>query len=270
MLNFASEELNDRSESSGFYDFSPTSSGSKKPVKVERVKLFADKLCVPPVDSPIARPRLIEHLEKSLAQFSATLVAGRAGMGKTLLAAEFARQKKCQIAWYKAETADTDWKIFSSYLLGSIQPDCLNVEVSDKNFDKMSVSSATESIAAHFSAIVGNKPLLIVLDDLHSVFDADWFTDFFNSFVRSLSPNIQMLLIARTLPPLPLWRLRSKQVLGVLDEKLLTCTLDEANELFRRYHLSPINARSAHKRTFGRIVKLREIAEKKSYLQSTL
>jgi ATP/maltotriose-dependent transcriptional regulator MalT len=105
--------------------------------------------------------------------------------------------------------------------------------------------------------------VLIVLDDLHSVFDADWFGDFFNSFVPLLAPNVSLLLIARTLPPLQVWRLRSKQVLGVMDEKLLSFTEDETIEIFRQHKLPPSAARSAHKSAYGKIARLEEIIEKK-------
>jgi ATP/maltotriose-dependent transcriptional regulator MalT len=99
---------------------------------------------------------------------------------------------------------------------------------------------------------------------LHSVFDAVWFADFFNSFVPSLAPNVHLLLAARTLPPLQLWRLRSKQVLGVLDEKLLAFTLEETISLFGKRKLSPSVARAAHKLAYGKIARLEEIIEKKS------
>ncbi len=266
MMNLSSHELDTWRDAGGFYDFSPTAAESKPKTRFDAIKLFADKLKMPSSDSEIARPRLIRHLEKSLAQFSATLIAGRAGIGKTLLAADFARRKNCRVAWYKAETADADWRIFSSYLLASVGQNDLETDESAVVFDESAIPTATETIAARFSRAADGNSLLIVLDDLHSVFDANWFTEFFNGFVRSLAPNAQLLLIARTLPPLPLWRLRSKQVLGVLDEKMLTCTLDEASELFRKYQLSSAAARSAHKRTYGRIIKLREIAEKKSSL----
>jgi len=265
MMNFASQELNDWRESNNYFEFSSVSSETKPKIKIDTSELFADKLCIPSTEAQVKRPRLIEHLQKSLAQFSATLITGRTGMGKTTLAAEFAKQGDYQLAWYKVETADGDWNVFSSYLLGSINQFNSDVELLEFDSEALEVSSASEFLAAQFAVATKEKPLLIVLDDLHSVFDADWFTEFFHSFVPSLAPNVQLLLIARTTPPLPLWRLRSKQVLGVMDEKLLTFTLNEAIELFGKYELSPAVARSAYKRTYGRVSKLKEIAEKKCF-----
>ncbi len=264
MMNFASQEMSEWRESNNYYEVTPPKAENKPVIKVDSVKLFADKLRVPTIAEPIARPRLMEHLEKSLAQFSATIIAARAGTGKTALAADYARLSDCCVAWYKVETADSDWKVFSRYLSASLDLNCPDAD-SPPEAAGMEVSATSESLAAQFVATAEEKPVLIVLDDLHSIFDADWFGEFFNSFVPLLAPNVRLLLSARTLPPLQqLWRLRSKQILGVMDEKLLSFTQGETIELFRKYKLSPSAARSAHKSAYGKIARLEEIIKKKT------
>lgn len=262
MLNFAFQELSEWRESNNCYEFTSSKTEKKSVIKVDSVKLFADKLRVPPVAEPIARPRLTEHLEKSLKQFSATIIVGRAGTGKTALAADFASQNDYCVTWYKVETADSDWKVFSRYLSASFDLNCSDEDFAERG--AMEVSATSESLAARFVAAAEEKPVLIVLDHLHSVFDADWFGEFFNGFVPLLAPKVRLLLIARTLPPIQLWRLRSKQVLGVMDEKLLFFTQDETIELFRKHKLTPGAARKAHKSACGKIARLKEIIEKKS------
>ncbi len=96
------------------------------------------------------------------------------------------------------------------------------------------------------------------------MFDAAWFADFFHAFVPSLSPRVKVLLIARTLPPLAVWRLRSKQILDVVEEKSLAFSVDETIRLFRNHKLAPKIARAAHQTAYGKIPKLKEITEKKS------
>lgn len=264
-MNFASQESDEWRESSNYYEFAPRIQRSESKIKIDSVKLFADKLRVPKVNEIIERPRLIEHLDKSLRQFAATLIAGRAGTGKTVLAVNFAEQSDYCVVWYKVETADSDWRVFSSYLASSLKQSCgTETDASDLDSEETSVSSVSESLAARFGAAVEEKPILIVLDDIHSVFDAEWFTEFFTGFVPALAPNVHLLLIARTLPPLPLWRLRSKQVLGVMDERLLTFTSEESVKLFRKHKLAPHAARAAHAAAYGRVAKLAEIIEKNS------
>jgi LuxR family maltose regulon positive regulatory protein len=264
MMNFASQEINEWRESNNYYEFTPKIQQKAPKIKIDSVKLFADKLRVPAVGKPIARPRLVEHLEKSLRQFSATLIAGRAGTGKTVLAADFARQSDSCVVWYKVETADSDWKIFASYLASSLNQNCSETDAPKYDPTDTAISSVSERLAAQFNLSAGEKPILIVLDDIHSVFDAEWFEEFFTNFVPALAPNVHLLMIARTLPSLPLWRLRSKQVLGVMDEKLLAFTSDETVKLFRRHKLSPAVARTAHKAAYGKVARLEEIIEKKS------
>lgn len=266
MLNFASQELNDREESNNYYEFAPVAAEKKRESNNDSIKLFADKISVPTFSAPVARPRLIEHLKNSLAQFSVTLITGRTGMGKTILAADFAAQTRRRTAWYKAETADGDWQVFSSYLLGSLRHCCPDFDVQKFDARQSEVAATTEALATQFNRAADEQPFLIVLDDLHSVFDAAWFTEFFDSFVPLLAPNVHLLMLARTLPPLQIWRLRSKQVLGVIDEKLLNFNLEETKEFFRSRQLPPTAARSAFKRTYGRIAKLEKIAEKKNFV----
>lgn len=266
MLTLASDELGEWGESNTNLKLTSALPENKRPETSDSLKLFADKLCVPPIAARVERPRLTVHLENSLEQFSATLIAGRAGTGKTALAADYARRADYNVAWYKVETADGDWRVFYSYLAASLNQFCtvspafsnIAAEPRARTF----VAPMTESLTSQIALGATEKPLLIVLDDLHSVFDARWFTEFFYSFVLSLPAAVDLLLIARATPPLPLWRLRSKQVLGILDEKLLAFTLEETIELFKGCKLSAGAARAAHKRAYGRIAKLVEFIGK--------
>ena len=61
--------------------------------------------------------------------------------------------------------------------------------------------------------------------------------------------------------PQPLWRIRSKQVLGVIDEKLLAFNLDEIKEFFKKHGISDKKAANAHKKSFGRISRLKQFIE---------
>jgi len=263
MLNFASQELNEWRESNNYFESNATFSKHKSHDKNEQVKLFADKLRVPVQGTYIERPHLTLHLKKSLEQFAATLLTGRAGTGKTTLAADFARQSDFNVAWYKVDNADSDWNVFASYLAGSLNQINEKFVFDNNHINKMEVAVAAELLAEKFAVAAEEKPLLIILDDLHSVFDADWFTEFFTLFLPSHKSNVHLLMTARAAPPLPLWRLRSKQVLGIMDEKLLAFTMEETIKLFRKQKLSLRAARAAHNRAYGRIAKLVEIAGRK-------
>src|ERR1044072_2842334 len=92
-----------------------------KPSKGERdgVHILNEKLEIPRCAGLIERPRLIEKLDRSLGQFAATLRSGRAGTGKTSIAAAYARTRK-RVAWFTVESSDVDWNVFASYLAASV------------------------------------------------------------------------------------------------------------------------------------------------------
>ena len=220
----------------------------------ERIHLFADKMRVSQFSNHILRPRLIELLKKSSKQSGATLITGRAETGKSALAAEFAKNYNC-VAWYQIDSSETDWNLFARYFAAIFDED---FEVYKNESEEVSVF--VEKLLANVAEKTG-EPVLLVLDDIHNVFDADWFAEFFVSLLYSLTPEIQLVLLSRTKPPQPLWRVRSKQVLSVIDEKLLAFNLEETEQFFKKCGIAKKQAASAHKKSFGRISRLKKIVE---------
>jgi hypothetical protein len=68
-------------------------------------------------------------------------------------------------------------------------------------------------------------------------------------------------MLCRSKPPGPLWRLRSKQMLNVIDEKVIEFKLSETEDLFKRYGLSEALACAAHRPCYGRVARLIQFAE---------
>ena len=225
------------------------------------VHILNEKLEIPHCAGLIERPRLIKKLERSLGQFAATLVSGRAGTGKTSIAAAYARTRK-RTAWFTVESSDVDWNVFASYLAASV----LRVAGSRKAVTD-SLPAITNSSPAAMAIFLLNifsevetaekdhRPLL-VLDGIHHLFDADWFGGFFNILQPSLSETADLLLLCRSKPPNPLWRLRSKQQLDVIDEKTLAFDRDETILLLEQVGRSQAEAARIHAETFGRVSKL--------------
>jgi LuxR family transcriptional regulator, maltose regulon positive regulatory protein len=224
----------------------------------ENIHLFAEKLKIPDFKTNLSRPRLNELLAKSSNQFGATLICGRSGTGKTALAADYAREYET-VAWFSVDSTDADWNHFSKYLAASVFGNGNDNIIGTNSDSGSSQTKISDFFGKLFSKIGENhngKPILIVLDDIHHVFDAEWFDDFFNLLLYSLTPNAHLLLLCRSKPSYPLWRLRSKQVLNVIDEKLLALNIEETEELYKKYGLTKEKAKKAHRDSFGRISKL--------------
>jgi LuxR family transcriptional regulator, maltose regulon positive regulatory protein len=239
----------------------------------EGVHVLEEKLEIPAIPNLIERPRLVDLLTKSIEQFPATLISGRAGTGKTTLAASFANTRD-HAAWYSIEPSDLEWNVFINYFAACVVRSVgSDTRVSKLVPDSMEPSQATMAtslinIFAEAETELLHEPLLIVLDGIHHLFDAPWFGEFFALLLSSLPENTNLVLLCRSKPPSPLWRLRSKQQLNVIDEKLLAFTLAETAELAATAGLKRSDAERAHAETFGRISKLLQVVPRKSVRNS--
>ena len=74
-----------------------------------KITIIEEKFRLPAVGPILSRARLLELLNRSIGQYGATLVSGRAGTGKTTLAAEFAGNQE-KASWCTIEPADADWR----------------------------------------------------------------------------------------------------------------------------------------------------------------
>ncbi|NNE66086.1 MAG: hypothetical protein HKN33_05920 [Pyrinomonadaceae bacterium] len=222
-------------------------------------RLIPDKILAPLVKDFVARPRLIRLLDNSMSKFGATLLLGRAGTGKTTLAAHYAGKYE-QAAWFNVDSADVEWAAFFRYFRASFKDPLLMQETEQSRDFPKPIAYSVETFFSRLSVLDSGQPRLIVLDNVHNIFDADWFGAFFFSLIHSLMPNMHLLLLTRCKPPTPLWRLRSKQRLGVIDERKLAFNDSETQILFEKLGLSSGEAESAQNSSFGRISKLREFA----------
>lgn len=227
-------------------------------------QLVADKLALPAELPRVSRPRLLALLSDSLASCTATIISGRAGTGKTMVAADFARRCGRGVAWYKVDAADSDPCGFCEYLTAamgfqrpSIDPDWL-LKVT-ATVDSKRAELLAEGFVFQLSESKG-EPLLLVIEDLHLVYDAEWVVPFFRRLLPLLPADVHLLITCRSLPPAPLWRLRSKQMLRVVEETELAYTLDEAVHLFETYGLSEEQAAIARCLTNGRSVAIAQFA----------
>lgn len=208
-----------------------------------RPDLILEKITVPSPLSVIARPRLNSLLARSLQSCNATILSGRAGTGKTALAIDFAENSGRAVAWYKVDAPEGELALFLEYLIASVrtqrpafgytQAPAPTVEVLDSEF----IAALAEWFVHEFES-TGGEPLLVVIEDLHLVCDSDWLVPFFRRLLPLLPSDVHMLITSRTMPPAPLWRMRSKQTLSVIDEDLLAFTQAEAVSLFEALGLT--------------------------------
>lgn len=228
------------------------------------VHILQEKISVPTNLAPyIQRERLLSTLRESLDCCSATIVNGRSGTGKTLLALDFARASGRPVAWYKVDAPDSELNVFFQYL-------CASVQRQRPGFGEQTRARLGESVGIEdvpllveyfvYELLEQEEPLLLVIDDLHLVYDADWVVPFFRRLLPLLPREVHVMLLGRSLPPAPLWRMRSKQTLRVIGETELAFTAQESQRLFACYGLAGERACRAWEQTRGRAATLDEQA----------
>jgi len=233
-------------------------------MKKDEEHLIHEKIAVPNASPRVSRPRLLQLLARNVVCCNATIINGRAGTGKTTLAADFARHAGRPVSWYKVDAADSDLRMFCEYLSTAVGVQRLSMDTERLlQLTETVESDRAELLAAAFVFQLSegeSEPLLIVIEDLHLVYDADWVIPFFRRLLPLLPPDVHVLITCRSLPPAPLWRLRSKQMLRVLEETELAFNLDEVIGLFETYGLGEEPARIAWDRTNGRAAAIAEFA----------
>ncbi len=234
-------------------------------LEMTRLELITDKIAPPARTPRVSRSRLLGTLERSMVAGTSTIISGRAGTGKTSLALDFAQKCGRSVAWYKIDAPDADPQVFFHYLIGSIQ--ACRLGFGKKLLMALLQMGATGLIDRLADAFVYELaegetagPLLIVIEDLHLVSDSDWLVPFFTRLLPLLPSEVHVLITSRSLPPAPLWRMRSKQSLVVIDESALAFSRSEAVALFESYELSPEQASIALDHTHGRAGALDESA----------
>ena len=217
-----------------------------------------DKLRIPEMSGRVRRPRLTNLLEKAKERCGITLMCGRSGTGKTVVAADLTSRYP-NPGWYSIEPADTEWRAFAGYLVAALCGPSAVGELCSKIKDEVTASDIAEFISKcmrRADSDVDGGCGLLVLDNLHHLYDSDWFPDFFSQLILSRSARIPVLMLCRSKPPLPLWRLRSKQMLNMIDESVLGFTETETVKLCDRLGLPTEKAAQAHLRSSGRVAKL--------------
>jgi LuxR family maltose regulon positive regulatory protein len=221
------------------------------------VQVIPEKI-TPPAELPrVSRERLLRTLAESVEGCNSTILAGRAGTGKTMLAADFARRSGRRVAWYKLDAPDSELSVFLRHLCASLSK--ARPSFGGETLERLGVVADDVPLAVEYLVYElseSSEPVLVVIDDLHLVYDAEWVVPFFRRWLPLLPREVHVMLLGRSLPPTPLWRMRSKQTLCVLEEETLAFTLEEARALYASYGLPAASAPAALGETRGRAATL--------------
>lgn len=237
---------------------------SSNDLRTAHTELIVEKIVKPTSLPRLSRHRLLTILENSLASCTSTIISGRAGTGKTALALDFAQTCGRSVTWYKVDAPDGEIQIFFQYLIASIReerPDFGAATLAQLAKTRTPDQASLLAETFVYELVEGDKkPLLVVIEDLHLIYDVDWVVPFFRRLLPLLPSEVHFLLTSRTMPPAHFWRMRSKQTLSVIEEDTLGFTRQEAVRLFESHQLSSEQANIALDHTRGRAAALARFA----------
>ncbi|MFR9774814.1 LuxR C-terminal-related transcriptional regulator [Micromonospora sp. MS34] len=194
--------------------------------------LLASRLAAPAPPEPVlVRPRLLDRLDQGVAG-PVTLVSGPAGWGKTTLLASWARASRAEPppAWVSVEGGDTGERLWS-YLAAALRAAVAGGPDGGSQPPVPDVPPRPDQLELLAAALAGReRPVLLVLDDLHRVTDPAVLTGL-EFLLRHAEGRLRLVVGARTGPALALHRWRLAGELTELGPAELAFTDDEVADL---------------------------------------
>ncbi|WP_336787962.1 LuxR C-terminal-related transcriptional regulator [Paenibacillus sp. MMO-177] len=199
----------------------------------ERGPIALSKLFVPNAAlNYVDRPRLSDILDRS-SSFRLTLVAAPAGFGKTTLVSNWIGRRAVRAAWLSLEPADNTFVRFWSCAAAAIDRASPGFyEAAMPIFLSFGETSAESAMSFFLNELIGRiaEETTLVVDDYHFI-DNSAIHDGLAFLLDHLPASFHLVMVSRTVPPLPLSRMRARRQVLELDGRDLRFTADEAMEL---------------------------------------
>jgi LuxR family maltose regulon positive regulatory protein len=194
--------------------------------------LLQTKLYIPPIrPNLVPRTNLVDRLNRGLNQgLKLTVISAPAGYGKSTLASEWIASSRTPVAWLSLDEADNDPALFFIYLIAAIQQIDPDIGVDIQSIVEPGVDVPIENL---LTALVNDitasaTRFVLILDDYHIIHEVkvhqalDFLFDHF-------PPVMHMVIVSRTMPPMPLGRLRVQRELSEIRQVDLRFSLTETN-----------------------------------------
>ncbi len=226
------------------------------PTQLLKTKLYAPRSH----PSMVSRPRLDRRLEEGMGR-RLTLVSAPAGFGKTTLLADWSHRSGHPVAWISLDEADDELKPFLSYLAAALEK---IQSGAGEDVWPMLCSPQPPVAEAVLTTLINElsgvrEEFVLVLDDYHLV-ENPAVHEALSFLLDHLPPTLHLFVAARTVPPLPISRLRGRGQLVELAATDLRFTPEEASAFLeedaRGLRLSAEDVVALEERTEGWIAGL--------------
>jgi LuxR family maltose regulon positive regulatory protein len=217
--------------------------------------LLKTKLFLPTVRaSDVVRPRLIDKLNQGATR-KLCLISASPGFGKTTLIASWAGQSQRPAAWIALDSGDNEPTRFLAYLMAALQllqpvPEGISSAPLQPHLPPLN-----ETVLIHLVNEIArhSAPFSLVLDDYHLLTEPR-IHEAVTFILDKMPPNMNLIIITRQDPPLPLTRLRAQGQMLEIRQTDLRFTADETVSFLNTYadlNLTQAEVLALEKRTEG-------------------
>jgi LuxR family maltose regulon positive regulatory protein len=182
----------------------------------------------------VARRRLTHQISTPL-----TVIYAPSGFGKSTLLNDWKQVCGHPVAWLSLDDSDNDPIRFWYSVTIALQT--VNPEFGKEILTYLSTGAPiqlSDVVSRLTNDIVhsqeSNPHFGLVLDDFHRMRRTEIY-DSIQSWIEHLPPNMQLIILGHTNPPLSMGHLRAKGLLTELDANDLRFTLDEGVDYLRQY-----------------------------------
>ena len=212
-----------------------------------------------PISKLIFRKEIIDKLE-NVNEKKLTLVSAPAGYGKSTIISQWINQCNLSYSWYSIDKSDNDIVTFLKYTITGIQSSFANFGSEAMKLLESNTNPSYETIATYiindFYEI--NERFTIIFDDYHLIENKE-INDLIYYLIGNLPVHVQVVLITRSDPSIPLARLRSQQM--ITDIRLSDLCFNAINiyDFFKKclnINLSKEDAKNLEYKTEGWIAGL--------------
>jgi LuxR family maltose regulon positive regulatory protein len=189
------------------------------------IEFLSTKLYIPPVrPTLIPRPRLYDRLAPTNAN-RLVLVSAPPGYGKTTLISSWLAENKCPACWLSIDESDNDPVRFLQYLTRCLAQIIPAIEIQSPGMLREPSSDAWMNPILNAIALQ-EDPFVLALDDFHLI-QSQPVLDMVTLLVERMPPQMRLILLSRTDPPLPLARWRARGQMEEVRESHLRLTKHE-------------------------------------------
>lgn len=212
-------------------------------------QLLSTKLYLPTVRREVVhRQRLVDRLSLGPGG-RLTLVCAPAGYGKTTLVSSWRASEEgagYPAAWLSLDPDDNDARRFFRYFVAALASIGFDPQSQTARMLDGQRTLATKTFAATLTNELAEVPdeFVLFLDDYH-VIDNPFVHEVMGTLVEHLPPRMNVVILSRTEPPLPLARLRAHGKLTEIRSGDLRFTLEEIKEFFSRAAEIKLSAKDA-------------------------